>query len=153
MRRMFERRTKARLSLSGLNNFGDLRKLVIRNIARYSAANVPFPAFFPPTFTCSILSAMFTGACGPPEKLSLALVPRLCVLRMIIKLTYSVVERSYVALLIQFTVAAVVHVAVDAVTCCSCRCVDVLCGLVSFVFVSFCCCSCCLVVVAVYICC
>ena len=26
--------------------------------------------FLPPTFTASILSAMFTGACGPPEKLS-----------------------------------------------------------------------------------
>ena len=25
---------------------------------------------FPPTFTSSILSAMFTGACGPPEKLN-----------------------------------------------------------------------------------
>ena len=150
MRRMFERRTKARLSLSGLNNFGDLRKLVIRNIARYSAANVPFPAFFPPTFTSSTLSAMLTGACAPPEKLSLALVPRLCVLRMIIKLAYSVVERSYVALLIQFVVAAVAHV---TVTCCSCLCVDVLCGLVSFVFVSFCCCSRCIVAVAVYICC
>ena len=34
-----------------------------------------------PTF--STLSAMFTGACGPPEKLSLALVPRSNVLRMI----------------------------------------------------------------------
>ena len=33
-----------------------------------------------------ILSAMFTGACGPPEKLSLALVPLSNVLRMIVKL-------------------------------------------------------------------
>ena len=44
-----------------LKNFKDLRKRSVRNIAQYSAANVPFPAF---------LSAMFTEACGPPEKLS-----------------------------------------------------------------------------------
>ena len=36
----------------------------------------------------SILSAMFTGACGPPDKLSLALVPRSNVLRMIMKLAW-----------------------------------------------------------------
>ena len=36
----------------------------------------------------SILSAMFTGACGPPEKLSVALVPRSYVLRMTVKLAY-----------------------------------------------------------------
>ena len=47
-----------------------------------------FLIFFPPTFTSSILSAMFTGACGPPEKLSLALAPRLYVLRMIVKHAY-----------------------------------------------------------------
>ena len=41
-----------------------------------------------PTF--DILSAMFTEACGPPEKLSLALAPRSYVLRMIVKLAYSV---------------------------------------------------------------
>ena len=41
-------------------NFKDLQKLGVRNIARYSAANVPFPAFLQPTFTSSILSAMFT---------------------------------------------------------------------------------------------
>ena len=85
MRRTFERCTKARLSFSGgqhapankadnmenagswtvcgskeevQKNFKDLRKLV-RNI----------------------LSAIFTGACGAPEKLSLALVPRSNVLR------------------------------------------------------------------------
>ena len=56
-------------------NFKYLRKRGVQNIAQYSAANVPFPAiFFPPTSTSSILSAIFTGACGPPEKLSLALV-------------------------------------------------------------------------------
>ena len=32
---------------------------------------------------------MFAGVCGPPEKLSLALVPRSYVLRMIVKLAYS----------------------------------------------------------------
>ena len=42
---------------------------------------VELPAF-------SILSAMFTGACGPPEKLSLALMQRLNLLRMIVKLAY-----------------------------------------------------------------
>ena len=42
---------------------------------------VQLPAF-------SILSAMFTGVCGPLEKLSLALVPRLNVLHMIVKLAY-----------------------------------------------------------------
>ena len=114
MRRTFEYSTKARLSFSGgphapanmsdsMENAGswtvsgskkamevlkNLQKLGVRNIAQYSAANVPFPAFFPPTFTSSILSAMFTGACGPPEKLSLALVLRSCVLRMIVKMAY-----------------------------------------------------------------
>ena len=36
----------------------------------------------------SILSAMFTGACGSPEKPSLALVSRSCVLRTNVKLAY-----------------------------------------------------------------
>ena len=71
-----------------------MRQLGVRNIAQYSAGNVhrmPFPAvffFFLPTFTSFILSAMFTGACGPPEKLSLALVQRSNVLRMTLKLAY-----------------------------------------------------------------
>ena len=93
MRRTYERGTKARLSFSGgphapvnmadsmenagswtvsgskeamevPKNFKDLRKLGVRNIAQHSAANVSFPAVFPPTFTSSILSAMFIGACG-----------------------------------------------------------------------------------------
>ena len=51
-----------------------------------------FLCFFLPTFTSSILSAMFTGACGPPEKLSLALVPRSYVLRMIVNLAYTHLE-------------------------------------------------------------
>ena len=37
----------------------------------------------------SILYTMFTGVCGPPEKLSLAVAPRSYVLRMIVKLSYS----------------------------------------------------------------
>ena len=90
MRRMFKRGAKARLTFSGgphapvnmadsmenagswtvsgskeaievPKNFKDLRKLGVRNIAQYCAANVPFPAFFPPAFTPSILSAMCTG--------------------------------------------------------------------------------------------
>ena len=34
------------------------------------------------------MSAMFAGACGPPEKLSLVLMQRSCVLRMTAKLAY-----------------------------------------------------------------
>ena len=55
----------------------NLRKLDERNIARNSRANMRLlcvcvcvcvrACVFPPTFTSSILSAMFTGACGPPE--------------------------------------------------------------------------------------
>ena len=48
-------------------------------LASLDPETVQLPAFY-------MLSAMFTGACGPPEKLSLALVPRLNVLRMIVKL-------------------------------------------------------------------
>ena len=51
------------------------------SIAPFDSETVELPAF-------SIPSAMFTGACGPPEKLSLALVPRSNVLRMIVKLAY-----------------------------------------------------------------
>ena len=51
------------------------------DIASLYPETVQLPAF-------SILSAMFTGACGPPEKLSLALVSRANVLRMIVKLAY-----------------------------------------------------------------
>ena len=39
-------------------------------------------------FSIHVLSAMFTRACGPPEQLSLALVQRSKVLRMIVKLAY-----------------------------------------------------------------
>ena len=52
------------------------------SITSLDPETVQLPAF-------SILSAMFTGACGPPEKLSLALLPRLHVLRMIVILAYT----------------------------------------------------------------
>ena len=45
------------------------------SIASLDPETVQLPAF-------SMLSAMFTGACGPPEKLSLALGARSNVLRM-----------------------------------------------------------------------
>ena len=46
----------------------------------------------------SILSAMFTGACGPPEKLSLALALLLNVLYRIVKLAYSSKPCAYMYL-------------------------------------------------------
>ena len=51
------------------------------SIASLDPETVQLPAF-------SILSAMFTGGRGPPEKISLPLVLRLNVLRMIVKLAY-----------------------------------------------------------------
>ena len=114
MRRTIESTTKARLSFSGgphvpvnmaksmenagnwtvsgakeamgvPKNFKDLRKLGVRNIAQYSAPNMRFHAFYPPAFTSSILSAMFAGPCGLPEKLSLDLVRSVhdCAIRLI----------------------------------------------------------------------
>ena len=50
-------------------------------IASLDPETVQLPAF-------SIISAMFAGACGPPKKLSLTLVSRTIVLRMIVKLAY-----------------------------------------------------------------
>ena len=50
-------------------------------IASLDPETVQLPAF-------SILSAMLTEACGPPEKLSLVLVERSYVLRMTVKLAY-----------------------------------------------------------------
>ena len=47
------------------------------SIASLDPETIQLPAF-------SILSAMFIGACGPTEKLSLALAPRSNVLRMIV---------------------------------------------------------------------
>ena len=61
-------------------------KFLETSIASLDPESVQLPAF-------SILSAMFTGACGPPEKLSLALVPRSCVLRMIVSLAYFTVKK------------------------------------------------------------
>ena len=69
-------------------NVKDLQKLGVQNIVQYSTANVCFLCFLPPTFTSSTLSAMFIGACGLPEKLSLTLVPCLYILHMIVKFTY-----------------------------------------------------------------
>ena len=69
-----------------LKNFKDLQKIDVQNIVQYSAAKVQFAAFFSPTFTSSILSTMFTGACGLPE--SLALILHSYILRMIVKLAY-----------------------------------------------------------------
>ena len=51
------------------------------SIASLDPETVQLPAF-------STLSAMFTGACGPPMKLSLALVPRSNVLLMVVKLAH-----------------------------------------------------------------
>ena len=115
MRRTYERGTKARLSFSGgphapvnmadsmeeVNVGGNppqemapllhctalyfVRQVFVKffgtSIASLDPETVQLPAF-------SILSAMFTGACGPTEKLSLALAPRSYVLRMIVKLAY-----------------------------------------------------------------
>ena len=62
---------------------------------KYSAVQCSKHAisFFPATFA-SILSAMFTGACGPPEKLSLAYMPCSYILRMIVKFAYCLVRNS-----------------------------------------------------------
>ena len=72
-----------------LKNFKDFLKLGAQKYsAAYSIANVPFPAFFSQAFTSSIVSAIFTGACGPPEKLSLTLVLCSCVVHMIVKVAH-----------------------------------------------------------------
>ena len=108
MRRTYKRGTKAKLSFSGgphapVNmaesmeevNVGGKKpfpvlycaifrslgfrkslKLFGTSITSLDPETVQLPAF-------SILSAMFKGACGPPEKLSVAVVPRSNVLRMI----------------------------------------------------------------------
>ena len=56
-------------------------KLFGTSIASFDPEKVQLRAFY-------LLPAMFTGACGSPEKLSLVLVPRSYVLRMIVKLAY-----------------------------------------------------------------
>ena len=117
MRRTYERGTKARLTFSGGShapaNMVDSKEEV--NVGQRNAGNGTFAVlhcaiFRTPSFrkslkffwtsiasldpetvqlpAFSILSAMFTGACGPPEKLSLALVQRSYVLRMIVKFAY-----------------------------------------------------------------
>ena len=107
MRRTYERGTKARLSFSGgphapvnmaesteevnvggknVGNGTILRTPSLRKslkffgtaIASLDSETVQLPVFYIP-------SAMFTGACGPPEKLSLALAPSSYVLRMIVE--------------------------------------------------------------------
>ena len=116
MRRTFERCTKARLSFSGgphapvnmadsmeeMNEGGEKRrKWHSRNVRSTVLHYISYATFsqvlevlrdFHRLFgsrnspTTGILSAMFTGACGTPEKISLALVPHSNVLRMIVKL-------------------------------------------------------------------
>ena len=84
------------LIVEGPKDFKDLRKLGVRDIAQQTWHFLR--GFFPPTFTSSTLSAMFTGACGPPEKLSLALVPRSYVLRMIVKLAFPLKWSTFINL-------------------------------------------------------
>ena len=107
MRRTYECYTKARLSFSGGPhapvNMADKMEEV--NVGEKHAGNAVLETNAAPYFmrqvfesssglsspldpetvqlpAFSILSAMFTGACRPPEKLSLALVQRSYVLRM-----------------------------------------------------------------------
>ena len=65
---------------------------------QYSAASMHF---LHPTFTSSTLSVICTGACGPSEKLSLALVPCLYILRMIVMPAYCCV--SWITVLSRLT--------------------------------------------------
>ena len=111
MRRTYERGIKARLSFSGAPHANMADRMEEMSVEKH-AGNGTFAAldcaifrtlnfrkslkFFwisivsgsrnSPTTGISILFAMFAGACGPLEKLSLALVPRSNVLRMIVKL-------------------------------------------------------------------
>ena len=62
-------------------------KFFVTSIASSDPETVQLPAF-------SILSVVFTGALTLPEKLSLALVPRSSVLRMIVKLAYEIEGKS-----------------------------------------------------------
>ena len=114
MRRTYEHGTKARLSFSGGPhapvNMADKMEEV--NVGEKHAGNAVLETNAAPYFmrqvfesssglsspldpetvqlpAFSILSAMFTGACGSPEKLSLALVRRPYVLRMIVKFAYT----------------------------------------------------------------
>ena len=62
-------------------SFSNILKFFVTLIAHLDPETIQLPAFY-------TLSAMFTGACGPPENPSLTLVLRLNVLRMNVKLTY-----------------------------------------------------------------
>ena len=65
------------------------------SIASLDPETVELPAFY-------ILSAMFTGACGPPEKLSLTLVSRSNILGLIVKFAYTALAKlTYVLSVIQ----------------------------------------------------
>ena len=113
MRTMYECGTKARLTFSGephapvnmADSMGEVMKVeknavngILETFAPLYCAIFRTPRFRK-SLKCfrtsiasldpeTVLSAMFTGACGPPEKLSLALAPRSNVLRMIVKLAY-----------------------------------------------------------------
>ena len=63
-------------------SFKDLRKLGVRNIEQYSAANVPFPAFFFPTDFLPYYPSCVWPARGAKPRFGAALV----VLRMIVSL-------------------------------------------------------------------
>ena len=65
-----------------LPRFHKFLKFFRTSIASLDPETVQLPAFY-------TLFAVFTGACGPPEKLSLALVPCSNVLCTIVKLCYS----------------------------------------------------------------
>ena len=94
MLRIFKRGIKARLSFSGgLHapvNIADSIEVNVGGKKRSKwhircavLRSIPYAKF------SQILEfAMFTGACGPPEKLSLALMPRLKILSMIVKLAH-----------------------------------------------------------------
>ena len=65
------------------------------SIASLDPETVELPAF-------NILSAMFTGACGPPKKLSLTLVSRSNILGLIVKFAYTALAKlTYVLSVIQ----------------------------------------------------
>ena len=99
MRRTYERDTKARLSFYGRSECRWGKNARNTMFAVLYCAIFRTPRFCKPLkffrtsiasldpetvqlLPFSILSAMFTGARGPPEKLSLALAPRSNVLRM-----------------------------------------------------------------------
>ena len=98
MRRAYERGTKARLSFSGgLHapvNMADSMEEV--NVGRKDTGNGTFSVLYSaifrtPSFRKSLSNyqhSPYYPACGPPEKLSLALAPRSIVVRMVVELAY-----------------------------------------------------------------